>query len=90
VRLGPRPHGARRRVAATLHERWCEQRDYKPRVKLVDGNEFDIANLEFDDLPPKFQTAIWPILCSHRPKFAISPKRNAIACSTSKPNRCLA
>ena len=51
----------RREIAAALHQLWCETRtklsdgSYEARIKMVDGNVIDIANLGFEDLPPLFQ-----------------------------------
>jgi hypothetical protein len=48
-------------VAATLHDVWRERRGklpdgtYAPRVKTINGVEFDIANLAFDRLPGFYQ-----------------------------------
>ena len=52
----------RRQMASCLHEQWRDTRrredgEYEPRVKLVEGAEYDIANLGFDDLPSQFQTS---------------------------------
>ena len=52
----------RRRVAAALHERWRADRylpggSFEPRIKVLGGVEFDIANLSFENLPPFFQSA---------------------------------
>ena len=60
------------KVAARLHDDWRFARSklpegqydkekfpdgkWEPRVKIVEGKEYDIANLHFDYLPPKFQT----------------------------------
>ena len=50
------------RIAAALHAKWAEghrQADgtLEPRIKVVEGIEYDIANLEYDGLPLLFQTA---------------------------------
>ena len=55
----PRMH-VRRQIAHSLHEVWREQRargdgTFTPRIKVVEGVEYDIANLTFDELPPEFQ-----------------------------------
>jgi len=43
-------------IAGKLHEKWCRDRGYAPRLKTTaDGKEIDIANLDFEDLPPKWQ-----------------------------------
>jgi len=52
----------RTRIAAALHAQWVEGRrqadgTFEPRIKVVEGTEYDIANLPFDSLPEKFQTA---------------------------------
>jgi len=52
----------KRLIAAALHSKWAEGRrqvdgTLEPRIKLVDGVEYDIANLPFEKLPPKFQEA---------------------------------
>merc|ERR1712166_1677316 len=53
---------ARTRIAAALHAQWVEGRrqadgTFEPRIKVVEGVEYDIANLPFGRLPEKFQTA---------------------------------
>ena len=50
-------------VAAQLHELWRAPRRrppgsipaFTPRVKLIHGHSFDIANLSFDHLPERYQ-----------------------------------
>lgn len=47
-------------VAGVLHDAWREPRllpdgTYNPRPKEVNGKIYDIANLSFPQLPPKFQ-----------------------------------
>ena len=51
---------ARKRLAAKLHDQWREDRlesdgTYLPRMKMVDGVQYDIANLDFELLPPQLQ-----------------------------------
>ena len=53
---------ARTRIAAALHAQWVEGRrqadgTFEPRIKVVEGIEYDIANLPFGRLPEKFQAA---------------------------------
>mgnify|MGYP006143769919 CR=1 FL=1 len=52
-------------VASRLHEDWRRSRDivvlsdgeavFTPNVKKIDGTEYDIANLAFDELPEQFR-----------------------------------
>ena len=49
-------------IAAALHAKWAEGRrqadgTLEPRIKVVEGIEYDIANLAYDGLPLLFQTA---------------------------------
>jgi hypothetical protein len=50
-------------VASRLHHMWRSARQkmpdgtYEPRIKIVDGKEYDIANLVHIQLPPKLQAS---------------------------------
>eukprot|EP00753_Platysulcus_tardus_P001092 PLAT11044.1.p1 GENE.PLAT11044.1~~PLAT11044.1.p1 ORF type:complete len:1083 (-),score=550.00 PLAT11044.1:174-3422(-) len=51
-------------VSSRLHEAWRESRlqgdgSYEPRIKLVGGKEYDLANLKFAELPPAYQEENW-------------------------------
>ena len=51
---------AQRRIACALHDVWRRTRlrgdgTYQPRLKMVNGVEFDIATLSFDQLPQMYQ-----------------------------------
>ena len=51
---------AQRRIACALHDVWRRTRlrgdgTYQPRLKMVNGVEFDIASLSFDQLPQMYQ-----------------------------------
>lgn len=49
------------KLASLLHDEWRapryrpETRDYEPRIKDVDGQKYDIANLSISALPEKFK-----------------------------------
>ena len=62
--LDPRKHMAfEAMVASVLHDKWRAQRKlmpdltWEPRPKEVEGETYDIANLEYHELPEKFQTS---------------------------------
>jgi hypothetical protein len=50
-------------LAARIHHEWQKARgadlegkkQYNPRIKVVAGIEYDIANLDYDDLPEQFR-----------------------------------
>ena len=56
-----------RLVASRLHEDWRRSRplvmtgegeaQFEPNVKHIDGEQYDIANLPFDELPEQFKTS---------------------------------
>ena len=62
--LDPHKHVAfEAMVASVLHDKWRAQRklmadlSWEPRLKEVEGLTYDIANLEYHELPEKFQTS---------------------------------
>ena len=69
-RIGVAPLGPHRRrafeshVASALHDKWraqgmlMENMTWAPQLKVVDGVEFDIANLNYSELPERVQESI--------------------------------
>lgn len=77
------------RVASKLHDFWRKDRKkadgtYTPRIKEYNGREYDIANLNFRELPPKMQyenLISTKILCSSVIKYRKSQKKGEFTVS---------